>query len=230
MLIELIDKYYLDRHKDKEQTKFYITDAGRCPRSIFFKFKNVPREEMEARLLRLFEHGDYIQMQILNILFSLGIVRASEIYIPPNEIITGRADAIITLNDKLYVVDFKSINSMLFKKLDAPKEENVNQIQLYMHYFKIPRGILLYMDKDTSDIKEFILEYDKELCEKLINDLKKLKKNIEENIVPERLPDYPDNWQCKHCPFREICFIAGPDKIKWEDLKEKLSVDLPSEN
>lgn len=134
MLKELIDRFYLDRETDREQHHFYITDAGKCPRAIFFKFKNVPREKMSPEVLRMFDHGDYIQMQILSALFSLGIVRASEVKIPPHELVSGRADAIVTLNNELYVVDFKSMNSLVFRNLEAPKEENVNQIQLYLHF------------------------------------------------------------------------------------------------
>ncbi|GAH76715.1 unnamed protein product, partial [marine sediment metagenome] len=121
MLKELLDQFYLDKERDREQHHFYITDAGKCSRAIFFKFKNIPREKMTPQVLRMFDHGDYIQMQILSNLFSLGIVRASEIKIPPQELISGRADAIITLNNDLYVVDFKSMNSMIFKNLTEPK-------------------------------------------------------------------------------------------------------------
>lgn len=228
MLRELIDQFYLDRQKDREQHHFYITDAGKCSRSIFFKFKNVPRERMEARILRLFDHGDYIQMQILNTLFSLGLVRASEINIPPQELVSGRADAIITLNNDLYVVDFKSINSMLFKKLEEPKEENVNQIQLYLHYFKIPKGILLYISKDTSELKEFVIKYDPASARILLKNLETLKAKIDKNIVPERLADYPDNWQCQYCQFREICGMANGGDIKWDDFKKKIELGRDS--
>jgi len=228
MLRELIDQFYLDRQKDREQHHFYITDAGKCSRNIFFKFKNVPRERMEARILRLFDHGDYIQMQILNTLFSLGLVRASEINIPPQELVSGRADAIITLNNDLYVVDFKSINSMLFKKLEEPKEENVNQIQLYLHYFKIPKGILLYISKDTSELKEFVIKYDPALARILLKNLETLKAKIDKNIVPERLADYPDNWQCQYCQFREICGMANGGDIKWDDFKKKIELGRDS--
>ena len=222
MLKELIDQFYLDRQRDREQHHFYITDAGKCGRSIFFKFKNVPREQMEARILRLFDHGDYIQMQILNTLFSLGIVRASEVQIPPQELVSGRADAIITLNNELYVVDFKSMNSMIFKKLTEPKEENVNQIQLYLHYFKIPKGILLYMSKDTSELKDFIIQYSPRLAHGLLESLGDLDKKIKANIIPERLPDYPQSWQCQYCQFKDICSAADGGEIKWEDFKKKM--------
>src|SRR4030042_4195520 len=159
MLTNLIDQFFLDKDRDREQHHFYITDAGKCERSIFFKFKNVPREKMSADVLRMLDHGDYVQMHILNSLFSLGIVRASEVRIPPQEIISGRADAIVTLNNELYVVDFKSMNSYKFKTLEAPPEENINQIQLYLHYFGIPKGILLYVDKNTLALKEFLINY-----------------------------------------------------------------------
>jgi CRISPR/Cas system-associated exonuclease Cas4 (RecB family) len=222
MLKELIDQFYLDRETDKEQHHFYITDAGKCPRAIFFKFKNVPREKMAPEVLRMFDHGDYIQMQILSILFSLGIVRAAEVKIPPHELISGRADAIVTLNNELYVVDFKSMNSLVFKNLNAPKEENVNQIQLYLHFFKIPKGILLYINKDTLELKEFFIQYDSKLAKKLLDDLYILKQKIDSNIVPARLIDFPNNWQCQYCQFFEICKMAGQKELLWEEFKLKI--------
>jgi len=143
----------------------------------------------------MFDHGNYIQMQILNNLFSLGIVRASEVKIPPQELISGRADAIITLNNELYVVDFKSMNSMVFKNLTEPKKDNINQIQLYLHYFKIPKGILLYVNKDTLELKEFLIEHDPAIAQKLLKDLTDLKTKIDSNVVPQRIPGWPEEWQ-----------------------------------
>jgi len=222
MLKELIDKFYLDRQKDREQHHFYITDAGKCGRAIFFKFKNVPREKMEARVLRMFDHGDYIQMQILSILLSLGIVRASEVNIPPQELVSGRADAICTLGNELYVVDFKSMNSMVFKNLQEAKAENVNQLQLYLHFFKIPKGILLYVNKDTLELKEFLVNYNPTLVQALLKDLTILKGKLDANIIPQRLPEYPENWQCQYCQFKEICSMAGGGEVNWHDFKKKI--------
>ena len=222
MLKELIDKFYLDRQKDREQHHFYITDAGKCGRAIFFKFKNVPREKMEARVLRMFDHGDYIQMQILSILLSLGIVRASEVNIPPQELVSGRADAICTLGNELYVVDFKSMNSMVFKNLQEAKAENVNQLQLYLHFFKIPKGILLYVNKDTLELKEFLVNYNSTLTQALLKDLAILKSKLNANIIPQRLPEYPENWQCQYCQFKEICSMAGGGEVNWDDFKKKI--------
>jgi len=224
MLKELIDKFYLDRKKDKEQQHFYVSEAGKCPRQIFFKFKNAPRKEMEANILRLFDHGDHMHQLIMKPLLSIRAVRvvSAEVGIPPQELVSGRADAIISDGKELYVLDIKSMNSMIFKNLTSPKEENINQIQLYLHYFKIPKGILLYVDKDKLNLKEFIIDYNKTLAEKILNGLACLKKQIDSNIIPPRIPDYPGNWQCSYCQFRELCDMGEADEMNWEDFKKKI--------
>ena len=224
MLKEFIDKYYSDRQKDKAQGHFYITDAGKCPRAIFFKFKKAPRKEMEPRILRMFDHGDYIHRLIMKSLFGSREIHvvASEINMPPQEIISGRADAIVSFGDELYVLDIKSMNSMIFNKLQAPKEENVYQIQLYLHFFQIQKGILLYVSKDNQQLKEFIVDYDRNLCEGLLGGMKELKEKIDTNVIPLPLEDYPSNWQCRYCQFKGICKLVGRRELSWNDFKEKM--------
>ncbi len=224
MLKELIDKFYLEQQKNKSQLHFYITDAGKCPRAVFFKFKNAPGGKVDARILRIFEHGEYLHRNIFNILYRLRIGVVTEIKIPEQEIISGRADAILCLDGENYVLDIKSMNSMVFRKLSAPKEENVYQIQLYLHYFKIKKGILLYIDKDRQEIKEFIVEYNLGLVSQLLQGFKQLKSKIEKDIVPVVLFDYPTNWQCSYCQYRQICDMAGRQEISWNDFKNKIKV------
>jgi CRISPR/Cas system-associated exonuclease Cas4 (RecB family) len=223
MLKEVIDKFYLDREKDKEQNHFYISDAGKCPRALFFKFKNAPKKELEAHILRLFDHGDYIHKLIMSSLLASREIHvvASEINIPPQEIISGRADAIISDGKELYVLDIKSINSTAFKYLNEPKPESLNQIQLYLHYFKIPKGILLYVNKDNQELKEFVVNYDRVLSQSLLDDLYNVKKNIDNNIVPSRIAAYPNSWQCRYCLFGQICSTADKEEISWEELKKR---------
>ena len=222
MLKELIDQFYLDNQKNREQTRFYITDAGKCPRAVFFKFKNAPREPMDARIMRIFEHGENIHRSIFNILYRLRLGVVTEVAIPSQEIISGRADAILCIGNQNYVLDIKSMNSMIFRKLLEPKEENVFQIQLYLHYFNIKKGILLYIDKDQQEMKEFFVDYDEALCRGLLDKFYTLKDQVEKNVVPARLPDYPRNWQCNYCQFKDVCKIANGDVVNWEDFKDKV--------
>lgn len=224
MLKELIDKFYLDRQRDKEQQHFYITDAGRCPRSLFFKFKNAPRKEMEPSVLRLFDHGDHMHQLIMKALLGTRDVHvvASEVNIPPQEIISGRSDAVISDGKSLYILDIKSMNSMVFDKLSGPKEENIDQIQLYLHYFKVPKGILLYVNKNSLELKEFVVDYDKERCLSLLQSLTETKKKIDVSLIPDRIAGYPTDWQCRYCQFKIICDETGKGEVKWENFKSKI--------
>ena len=213
MLREIIDKFYLDRQKDKEQHHFYITDAGKCPRQTFFKFKGYPRKEPEARILRVFEHGDYTHMKIMSTLFSLGIVRAAEIKIPSEEIISGRADAIVGIEGKPYVLEIKSSSQFKFTKLNAPEPDHLKQVQLYMHYFKVPQAILLYEDKNTQDLKEFIVQYDPDLVQEVLKDFEILKEQLDKNIIPP-VPKDIESWRCDYCEYWEECQKVEKSKLK----------------
>lgn len=226
MLKDLIDKFYLDRQNDREQHHFYISDAGRCSRSLFFKFKKVPRKDIEANILRLFDHGDHIHQLIMKPLLSIREIHvvAAEVNIPPQELISGRADAIISDGKDLYVLDIKSMNSMIFNKLTEPKEENIDQLQLYMHYFKIKKGILLYVNKDNQQLKDFVLDYDKKRALSLLQNLQSIKDKIAKNIIPAPLADYPSNWQCRYCQFKPICKIAGEKEVNWDNFKNKVKL------
>ncbi len=225
MLKEVIDKYYLDSRKTREQTHFYISQAGKCPRSIFFKFKGVPEKELEPHILRLFEHGDHMHQLIMSALLSARDIHvvASEVKIPPQELISGRADAVLSDGDQLYVLDIKSMNSMVFRSLKEPKPENVQQIQLYLYYFKIPKGILLYVNKDNLQLKEFVFDYDAQQARCLIDEMNLLKEQIDTNIIPKRLEDYPNNWQCRYCQYRSVCDMASPLEMNWGDFKSQIN-------
>jgi len=222
MLKELIDKFYLDNQENRKQMHFYVTDAGKCSRAVFFKLKQAPAEKADPRLLRIFEHGEQLHRNLYNVLYRLRLGMTTEIPIPPQEIISGRADAILCLNGENFVLDIKSMNSMIFKNLTAPKIENVYQIQLYMHFFEIKKGILLYIDKDRQDIKEFVVDYDRGLNEALLDGFGRLKKQVENNQLPQVLNDYPKNWQCVYCQYKEICRLAGQQEIPWNDFKNKI--------
>jgi len=149
-------------------------------------------------------------------------VVASEVDIPPQSLIRGRADAIVSDKKEMYVLDIKSMNSMVFRTMQEPKSENVDQLQLYLHYFKIKKGILLYVNKDNLQLKEFFVNYDEQKADSLLNGLVSLKEKIDSNIVPARIFNYPSDWQCRFCQFREICDKGSQGDMSWGDFRVKL--------
>jgi len=207
MLKELINQFFLDNRKEKKRTHFYISDAGKCHRQIFFSFKKSPKKKMAANFLRLFEHGNHMHQMLTETLSRIKSIKivAVEVDIPRQKTISGRIDAIIEVEGELYVVDFKSMNSMTFNKMKEPKEENIRQLQLYLHYFKIKNGILLYINKDNLMLKEYIVYENPVAVKKMLDELDDLKEQIDSNTLPARLKDYPKEWRCKYCNYRKIC-------------------------
>ncbi len=140
MLKEIIDQFYIDNQKEKPQTKFYISDAGKCHRAVFFKFKQAPQAKKDPINMRIFEAGEWLHRYIYNVLYQSKIGTITEVPIPAQEIISGRTDAIVCLQGENYILDIKTMNSMQFKNLQAGKPEHQFQVQLYMHFFNICRS------------------------------------------------------------------------------------------
>jgi len=204
MLKEHIDNFYTSHEKDRDRVKFWISESGKCARQIYFSFKKFPKKAKDARVLRIMDHGDYTHMRIMSVLFALGLVKATEIEIPSQEIVSGRADAIVNIEGKPVVVEIKSISSYGFQKLEKPRREHLCQVQLYLHYFKIPSGILIYENKDNQDLKEFRVEYDEKISKSLIEEFEIIKHMIENNIVPP-IPMGLEDWECQYCDYAEEC-------------------------
>jgi len=203
MIKEKIDEFYLSKQKSRDKTHFYITDAGKCPRAVYFQFKNAPKKQMDARILRVFDHGDYTHLRIISTLFSLGLVKATEIEIPNNEIIHGRADAILNIEKEPHVAEIKSINSVSFNRLECPEQDHYKQIQLYLHFFNIKKGILIYENKNSQELKEFIVNYDEKLAKELLEKFNLLKIDIDKNIIPSAKGI--EEWRCNYCVYKEEC-------------------------
>ncbi|MDD5551979.1 MAG: PD-(D/E)XK nuclease family protein [Candidatus Pacebacteria bacterium] len=228
MLIEFIDQHYKDKYSERNQEHFYITDSGKCPRAVYFSMKGYKKKEKEARALRIFDRGDIIHQRIMSVLLAIPEVRvvSSEIDIPSKELFHGRADAVISVNNKLYVVEIKSSGEFKFRKLAEPEDAHKKQIQLYMHYFKIPQGIVIYENKNTQEMKEFDLKYDQKFCKKIISDFEELKYQIENEIIPPIPLDLKEKresaenrkggfpWECEYCDFKDEC-----DKIEKKEKK-----------
>jgi CRISPR/Cas system-associated exonuclease Cas4 (RecB family) len=151
-------------------------------------------------------------------------VVASEVNIPPQSLVSGRADAIVSDGKDLYVLDIKSMNSMLFDKMTEPKPENVDQIQMYLHFFKVQKGILLYVNKNTLDLKEYMVDYDKKRVTGLLKQLEEIKEKIDADLIPAKLENYPDNWQCRYCQYKPVCIMANSKEISWVDFKKKIEL------
>jgi len=134
MIIEHIDRHYLEKQGNRKARngKLYVSEVGKCPRQIYFEFKGYETEKRKPEVQRALETGDKFHQRMMAALYACPDIEvvASEVDIPVNDLLGGRADAIVGIDDKNYVLELKSIGSYGFKLLDEPKQEHIHQLQL----------------------------------------------------------------------------------------------------
>ncbi len=197
--------------------KFSISSIGQCWRKIYLKLKGKYVDDFNQKTLRTFSIGNLIHQQLIAELFQKAeqfnwMVLTGELDIPVQKYISGRCDIIManSISGEKVIVDAKSVSQWSFSKINEKEEypyiENYKkQLQLYLHFFKIEKGILLFVNKSNSEIKETEIKYDKELCLKLIEDIENFFKNyVEKDIEPPR---------CKYSDFGCDCCGTKANKV-----------------
>lgn len=208
MLVELLEEYFQREEPHRERDYFYVSEAGKCPRQIFYDVKGFPRPPLDGKAARKLAAGEEAHRRIVQALYGLGIVVATEVPIPPGSLFHGRADAIISLSGRNYVVEIKTVHPYNFDQMAiAPRNDHYLQLQLYLHYFQIPQGIILAENKATQELKEFVVEMDRPEVNRVLRAFETLR---EMTFVRGELPPLPDKsrWeydQCKYCPFTDFC-------------------------
>jgi len=204
MIIEKINNFYKKEEEPRDRDLFYINEVGDCPVKIYYAFKKLPKEQLKPGVYMKFAHGSYAHMHLMSLLFSLGIAKSVEINIPENELFRGRADAIIVIDGEPYIIELKTVNKIGFESLAKPDYDMVKQLQLYLYYFNLNKGIILIENKDTQELKEFMIKKDEMQIKQILNEFIELKKKIESNKIPEK-PEELAEWKCDYCVYKNNC-------------------------
>lgn len=228
MIIEKLNDYYLSLTKRERKGYFYCTDVARCPRDVYYEMSGHKGEEESAKGMRRMRAGSHSHLRLLSDLHSAGVrVVASELSIPENELIHGRCDCIINDGKDDMVIDFKTSGDYGFNLL---KEGNGNkdhelQVQLYLHFFQKQWGLIIYENKNDNELLEIPVEYNKELCEQALQNLKELKQKIDNKILPA-IPQDIQKWKCSYCRFKKKC--EEDEKKVSSEIADYLKKPLPN--
>lgn len=130
----------------------------------------------------------------------------------------GMIDGFIVINNELFILEIKSINNSGFTKLNSPKQEHIEQINLYCYLTNIDKAIILYENKDNQDLKEFLVEKDKDLVLNLLEKIKFLRNCLETNTIPNRICNSNVTYNAKYCPYNHICFDKDFNKVKYDEI------------
>lgn len=204
MLVKKIYELYDKEERYPDRNIFFVSEVDKCPIAIFYSFKKKPKAKLGAQTHLRFSDGDDTHKRLVRALFSIGIVGAVEIPIPENELFGGRADAIVAIKNELYVVEIKAVGSYKFKKLLEADPSYIKQLQLYLYYLNIDKGIILIENKDTQELKEFVVKKDVKMIKQILGDFTALKRKILNDELPGK-PKVLAKWKCIYCSYRKMC-------------------------
>ncbi len=187
--------------------KYSISSIGGCWRKKYSELKKLYKEEFTEKTFRIFAQGDFFHQRMVSEFTSKGPalgyeVAAAEINIRDNKYISGRCDMLLSHapSKELYVIDFKSCSPWAFKNVQKGEVSQTyqDQVLLYEHIFHIKRGYLLFINKASSEVEEYEVEYSKERAEFLINQIKFFFENfVEKDKIPPRCDG--GQWGCACC-------------------------------
>lgn len=220
MLVELIAK---NAGQDQKSYGYKPSPSqvGRCIRALTYHAIGVAADPFPDRALLIFEdgniHEEMIKDHIRKTVFTLTEWKGPRQRFLIADIngvpMDGEVDGILSspLGEQI-ALEIKSINHFGFERLkDAPLDEHKRQVNLYLHGLKqaglvgIYKAIILYKNKNTAAMKEFIIEYDEALALADIEMFRQVDQWAEKNTVPPR-PYEPGDWQCDYCRWNKTCY------------------------
>jgi CRISPR/Cas system-associated exonuclease Cas4 (RecB family) len=111
-------------------------------------------------------------------------------------------------NNDVLIVEFKSIKDKGYNEYipkTKPKKEHEMQLQLYFFLTGIRKGMVYYENKNNQEQKYFVVEYNEDIVNSIIADIKYVIECIDKGEMPER-EFQPVEVKCRYCDFRDICY------------------------
>jgi hypothetical protein len=241
-LIDAIDEFLLNLRRNGGKLPFPITldwsgeqsnesrvlrlsGSGKCPRQTAYgMFYPDEKEELSARALNVFIHGDLLHEKERNLIkqvtYLTDVEKRVELDCGEGLVVGGHIDGKIYIDNKPMILDIKSINTRGFKEAveGSPRSDYIAQVNAYMAAEGVGQAVLWMYNKDTSHRAALIMERDDAVVEEIKARFLSIR-----NSNPDALPDRmygpqleirrgkPTGreylpWQCNFCPFTELCW------------------------
>lgn len=198
---------------------FHPSALGVCQRALWLSNFKAPishrPKEDELRSYLIFEIGTAIHVVIQNLCKRAGImVRPEAVIKDERRKIIGHADGILRIQENEYILEIKSINSRGFTLLGkSPQMAHKQQAHAYMKSLGLDWAIILYYDKDRSQLKEYVVQFDPEFYLKHCKQrIRKYFRHVTERTLPDREGESPGKFPCSFCAHADICYSQGPLK------------------
>jgi len=193
-----------------------------CLRRIWLEHNDVPMSDPEntfinPQLQRIFDVGNFWHGYIQTKLLKAKILIKSEFPVKDeNLIISGRCDGLIKLGRHERVLEIKTISGAGYYALTEPREKDVFQANLYAGILGIKKITIVFLNKDSGDIRSFNVDFDKQQFDETVALIERIKEEIKAPMPPK--PDCKNRHtqNAGKCQWCTVCFDT------WETQKELL--------
>lgn len=96
----------------------------------------------------------------------------------------------------------------MWKAIKTPFASHVRQGNLYMHCTGIDTIVFIYEWKPTQEVKEFVVKYNEEVVNPILDNCKLVIDHLNKNTIPNR-PTWATDQSiagCKYCPYKKVCW------------------------
>ena len=142
--------------KADPRSYFFISEAGKHPPDIFRSLTT--HHWVPPKVRRLQEIGSATHRRVCKLLGEMGLLEQTEVGVG-DDLFRGYADAVIRIPDKgLMAVEIKTVGKKEFDSIlrrGVPTWHSYAQLQLYLHYLGISRGIILFIENNT--LEDFLM-------------------------------------------------------------------------
>jgi hypothetical protein len=238
----------IESEKEKVVGIYYASDLDYCMMKIYYSYIYPAHHDLVTH--RRFAIGSALHSVVQRALDFYGRKHPEiKVFNEPTDVnriyqirdieIHGRPDTILVSQDKMDIIEFKSIKN--FAYLREAQDKHISQLNYYLHFYPLSEGHVIYVNKaeNEDELKEFSgFKYDEGLFNIMVDraltvhdflirnmeieeKLKTITGEEADQLIKQLSLPAPEgylrggttDWECKNCPVAKLCYQRIQEKI-----------------
>ena len=226
MIIEAIETATIKAGHEREKfSPLRLSNAGRCARQTAYDLHGFEGEPLDGRAILTFQHGNITESVMKEWTEKGGVTihdQQREVTLEvEGRAIPGHIDGTFEEGGVRHVVDFKSINTLGFDRVqrDGTDRAYRAQVTAYMEAAGLQTfAVVAYLNKNTQHLHEDVIPYDSMLVAEIRDRFKRVVQSTKD-VLPDRehrqIPEVIRKkatgrwvlpWECGYCGHKRTCW------------------------
>lgn len=94
----------------------------------------------------------------------------------------------------------------VWKAIKRPFASHLRQLYLYLFCLSLEKGIIIYENKATQEVKEFHVTLDMDVVQPMLDGAATVLDALEDEVAPGIPEGFMKSKQCRFCPFKDHCW------------------------